>query len=68
MMDVAELHAKEAALRQLAHAHDHWSEQEQVLRVTGTHVEAEGAHQLALVALRAYRAELDNPEPKEPTE
>jgi hypothetical protein len=65
-MDVAELQAQQAVLRQLAHAHDHWSAEQQLLVAQGRPVEAEGAHQLALAALRAYRAELDNPEPKEP--
>jgi hypothetical protein len=64
-MDVAEMAAKSAVLRQLAHAHDHWSEQEQLLRLQADAIQAEGAHQMALVTLKAYRAELDNPEPRD---
>jgi hypothetical protein len=64
-MDVAELHAREAVLRQLAHAHGHWSEQEQLLRLQADPIQAEGAHLMAVVTLKAYRAELDNPEPRD---
>jgi hypothetical protein len=58
--------AKEAVLRQLAFAHDHWSEEEQLLVAQGHPIEAQGAHEYAVAALKAYRAELDDPEPKEP--
>src|SRR5204862_299052 len=47
-----------------AFAHDHWAEEEQTLVAEGKIVEAEGAHQFALMTLRAYRAEIDDPEPK----
>lgn len=57
--------ARGAVLHQLAFAHDHWSEEEQRLKGEGKPIEAQGAHELALAALRAYRAELDNPEPPE---
>ena len=57
--------AKEAALRQYAEDHDRWSEHEQLLRAKGEPILAEGAHQHALICLRAYRAELDNPKPTE---
>lgn len=57
--------ARAAVLERLAKAHDHWSEEEQRLR-TSSPIEAEGAHQYALACLRAYRAELDDPKPKEP--
>ena len=56
--------ARKAVLRQLAEAHDRFSEQEQVLVFQGMYAEAEGAHQLALWVLRAYRAEMDDPTPK----
>lgn len=55
--------ASKAALRQYAHAHDHWSEEEQLLTAQGEPILAEGAHQHALMCLRAYRAELDDPQP-----
>lgn len=58
--------AKSGALRMLASAHDHWSEEEQIATAEGRHAEAEGAHQFALLALRAYRAEKDDPEPPDP--
>lgn len=58
--------ARKAALEQYAHAHDHFSEQEQILKLRGQEVEAVGAHAYALQTLRAYRAELDDPEPKVP--
>jgi len=57
---------RKAVLEQLALAHDHWSEEEQFLVGQGRVVEAEGAHQHALYVLRAYRAEQDDPKPKEP--
>lgn len=56
--------ARQAVLIQLAVAHDHWSDEEQVLAVQGKPIEAQGAHELALRCLRAYRAELDDPKPK----
>ena len=52
------------AIRTYALAHDHWAEEEQIRRVEGKDAEAEGAHQFALMTLRAYRAEIDDPEPK----
>lgn len=52
------------AIRTYALAHDHWSEEEQTLTAEGQTVKAEGAHQFALMVLRAYRAEIDDPEPK----
>jgi len=58
--------ARREALNALAQAHDHFSEEEQVALAEGRVVEAEGAHQYALMLLRAYRAELDDPEPREP--
>lgn len=58
---------RKAVLEQLALAHDHWSEEEQLLAGQGRVVEAEGAHQHARYVLRAFRAELDDPKPREPT-
>lgn len=55
--------ARKAALEQYAKAHDHFSEKEQ-LAAPGSE-ERDLYHQWALWALRAYRAELDDPTPKE---
>lgn len=56
--------AHRSALYTYARAHDKFAELEQ--RHTGQNpVEAEGAHQYALRCLRAYRAEIDDPEPEE---
>jgi hypothetical protein len=54
--------AKQAVLRVLATAHDRFSEAEQMYVASGQLAMAEGAHTFALIALRAYRAELDDPE------
>lgn len=55
--------ALSAVLQQLALAHDHWEEEERFLVAQGREIEAQGAHELALACLKAYRAELENPEP-----
>ena len=55
--------AKSAVLRQYAVAHDHWAEQEQLETQRGHRIEAEGCHGFALVALKAYLAELKRDEP-----
>lgn len=55
--------ARQAALRQLAAAHDRFSEMEQLLYAQGDVVDAEGAHKYAMWTLRAYRAEMDDREP-----
>lgn len=60
--------AKTAVLQQLALAHDHWSEEEQLLFHQGRAIEAQGAHEYAVACLRAYRAELDDPLPPNPPE
>lgn len=57
-----ELTARGHAVRQYALAHDHMSELEQVLRLEGRVVEAEGAHAYAMLCLKAYLAETDNPD------
>ncbi len=59
--------ARKAVLEQLAKAHDHFSEEEQRFQGQDRHIEAAGAHEYALLTLRAYRAELDDPRP-EPAE
>lgn len=55
--------AKREALRQYAQAHDRFAELEQALVGRGCVISAEGAHVHALITLRAYRAELDDPQP-----
>lgn len=55
--------ARNAAIRRYARAHDRFAELEQANAGVDP-VEAEGAHVYALIALRATRAELDDPEPK----
>lgn len=55
--------ARNAALHQLAAAHNHWSEEEQRLAGQGKAIEAQGAHEMAVTCLRAYRVELDDPKP-----
>jgi hypothetical protein len=62
---VVDASARRAGLYHYAQAHDAWSELEQVLTGQGRTIEAEGAHVYALRILRAYRAELDDPEPRE---
>lgn len=56
--------ARRAAIFAYAQAHDHFATEEQTARAEGRVVEAEGAHEYALIALRAYRNEIDNPEPR----
>jgi hypothetical protein len=55
--------AKQTALRTLAQAHDRFSEAEQMYVASGQLAMAEGAHTFALIALRAYRNELDDVKP-----
>ena len=56
--------ARQAVIRQLAKAHDRFAEDEQLLKSLGKHVEAEGAHVMAVRILRAYAAEMDDEPPK----
>ncbi len=56
--------ARREALFRYAEAHDHFATQEQTYAGEGNVIEAEGAHAYALIALRAYRAELDDPMPE----
>ena len=60
---IRDVRARTAALYRYAEAHDHFSEQEQRLLLFRPE-QAEIAHQLAVRALRAYRAELDDPQPE----
>ena len=60
---VRSLDAKREVLRRYATDHDRFSEQEQVLVLQGREIEAAGCHEFALRLLRAYRAELEDPEP-----
>ncbi len=53
--------ARKAALRRYASAFDRFATLEQAYAGT---TEAEGAHGYALIALRAYRVECDDPDPK----
>ena len=55
--------ARKAVLRQYAQAHDAHSEQEQINVYLGLEAEAEQEHIAALVALKGYRAELDDRTP-----
>jgi len=55
--------ARREAVRLYARAYDEWATEEQVLVAEGRYVEAEGAHVQALIVLRAYQRELDDPEP-----
>jgi hypothetical protein len=56
--------ARRSVLEQLALAHDHWAEEEQRLVGEGRYIESQGAHEIAVSLLRAYRAELDDPKPR----
>ena len=65
MSKVADVAAQMAAQYQYARAHDRFAELEQIARHRNKPAEANGAHMLALITLRAYRAEVDDPEPRE---
>ena len=54
--------ARRVALYVYAQSHDLFSELEQVYVATDETDRAAGAHECALIALRAYRAEMDDPE------
>lgn len=58
--------ARVAVLYQYAEAHDVFSEMEQRMMHRACVLEAAAIHEFAVRVLRAYRAELDDPEPKEP--
>jgi hypothetical protein len=59
-----EVTPREAVVRRLALAHDRFDETEQMHKLLGNIPEAEGAHQYARICLRAYIAEVDDPEAK----
>lgn len=59
-----DLAARSRAIRRYALAFDHFSTQEQLARAKGDVIESEGAHRYAVMTLRAYRAEIDDPAPK----
>jgi hypothetical protein len=61
---IREAQAAQSARWTYALAHDHFSDLEQQLVGEGRITEATGAHEFALIALKAYRAELDDPEPR----
>ena len=54
---------REARRRYLA-AHERYAELEQLLVAQGRPIDAAGAHGFALLALRAYLAETDDPVPE----
>lgn len=60
---IREVSAKREALFNYAQWHDDFSTEEQTLTAEGRTFEAEGAHEFALRLLRAYKAEIDDPEP-----
>ena len=57
--------ARRAALEQYAHAHDAWSEREQLAALEGDVAYREECHRYAVMVLKAYRLELDDPKEKE---
>lgn len=59
-----DIEARNAALRMYAAAHDRFAEDEQVHRMANELPEANGAHQYAVWALRAWIVERDDPEPR----
>ena len=59
-----DLAARRAVLERLALAHDRFSEAEQMYVACGQQALAEGAHAYALICLRAYRNECDDPIPE----
>ena len=61
---IRQAQARRSALYTYARAHDKFSELEQ-RHAARNPVEAAGAHEYALRLLRAYKAEIDDPEPKE---
>ena len=51
------------SIRWYATRHDVFSEAEQMERLAGDDATAEMSHDIALLILRAYKAECDDPEP-----
>lgn len=58
---VRDMIARQEAVRQYARAHDRFSEEEQLRKLEGDVIEAEGAHTYAVRALRACVAEMNEP-------
>lgn len=58
--------AKREAMRQYAIAHDRFANLEQAFLARGCPLSAEGVHIHALITLRAWLAEKDDPEPEGP--
>lgn len=59
---IRDIDARKAAQRVYALSHDRFAEAEQVYRAEGRQAEAEGAHYYAVITLRAYVAELADPD------
>lgn len=60
---IREVSARREALYRYAQAHDHFATEEQTATAEGREIEAAGAHEYALMTLRAYRNEIDDPPP-----
>jgi rRNA maturation endonuclease Nob1 len=56
--------ARTAVIRQLAEAYDCHAEREQVMVFEGDYEPAQVLHEVAIRVLRAYRAEMDDPQPE----
>ena len=55
---------RKAVVRQLAARFDHFAEEDATLIASGRYSDALDAHEFAFQLIRAYRAELDDPEPE----
>lgn len=64
MPRTVDMTAFEAALYRYAAAYDHFAEQQQIAVASGRDIEASGNGWYAQIALRAYEAELRDPEPR----
>lgn len=60
---IRDLAIRRRAILNYAHMHDSLSELEQMYVGVGEHEKASEAHDYAVIALRAYRAEIDDLEP-----
>lgn len=58
--------ARHEAMLRYAKAHDTFAELEQRLKGEGKDIEAEGAHQMGLIAVKAWLKERDDPAPVDP--
>jgi hypothetical protein len=59
------MEARNAALASMLRAHERLAETEQVLLLEGRETDAQTAHELAVLVLRAYSSEEANPDPVE---